>query len=912
MRTTVWYTLAIITFGACGGGDGDEQGNACGALMQPGALVITEMMVDPKGADAGLEWIEIYNPSGLEQCLNGVRIEVAGGSRTEQHFITANDDVLLSPGAYAVLGGDFVDGALYSFGDDLSFFNTSGTVHLKLGSGEIDSVPYGESNGLTVKEGRSFLLCGECRDSVCNDDPTRWNVAGGSPYDLLGNLGNPGTPNGDCACPAPEGIQATRKPKPGDLLITEIFANPKGADGDREWFEVLIVAQDAAIDFSGVEIVTQAGATSGTAVDPASCVIAPANDQVLFARGDAATNGGLDADYVYGTGITLANNQGYVGLLMNGEVLAGAAYTYSVEGKSAQYDITAGEWCEGSLPFGDGQGQGTPGEPNRECGVATCLLGGAAVSAQSPMPGELELTEVFPNTPGKEMPEREWLEVRVSGGREIDLNGLEFWNDPNGLKPVHTVEAQGGLCLRVQPGGIVVMARAKEESLNGLSEGVVIYVYSSLTMTTDGYLGLRYQGSLIDATEWTDAPDGRSLQKDPVSGQWCEASQQYWTAPDNKLAFGSPGIPNSTCGSTSVCRVGGSPRQVNLPKPGELVVNEIFANPAGNDSANREWLELYVSPSAVGSQLNGVEVFIKGASKGIIGEGSDQCVTVGSEFFVVGKSADTGNNGGITVDAALAGFGLPNSDVALSLAFDDLTYDFVYYDDPDDGIALQLDPDWKNRDSNDSPENWCAAQVNFNNTPELGTPGSENPPCGAEFCMENGEAKQLLKPYPDGLVITEVYANPDGADGKKEWFEVYVPPNKPAIHLNGVGIMKKAGEEPGYYFSSAVCLEMLPGQHYVLCRSEDPAENGGLDNCIGYGSIILVNEAGFLGLGKPGTIYDSVPSYGKAKDGISRSLDPEHYDAWDNDTGSNWCDTPSGKTFSDGLGTPGAMNPSCD
>jgi len=161
-------------------------------------------------------------------------------------------------------------------------------------------------------------------------------------------------------------------------------------------------------------------------------------------------------------------------------------------------------------------------------------------------------------------------------------------------------------------------------------------------------------------------------------------------------------------------------------------------------------------------------------------------------------------------------------------------------------------------------------------------------------------------------VITEVYANPDGADAKKEWFEVYLPPNASAAHLNGVGIMKKAGEEPAYYFNAEQCLLLEPGQHYVLCRSADPAQNGGLESCLEYGSLTLINDNGFLGLGKPGIIYDSVPSYGKAKDGISRSLDPEKYTADGNDSGNAWCDTPSKYTFADGRGTPGEKNPACE
>ena len=901
--------MGAMVVTACG--QSGEEG-VCSSEVQPGDLVITEIFIDPAGADEAKEWIEIVNVSSVPQCLNGLFVEVAGAN-IRQTVLEESDDIVIMPSSFAVLSGEQgPPDALAYWDNSFSLPSTATVLRLKRGNIVIDSVSWGGDEQPMPKEGRSLSLCAECLEAVCNDDPDWWTAAAGMPYDTAGNRGSPGTPNGTCACPAPPGTIAVRAPKPGDLQITEIYANPPGVDGDGEWFEVRIVAKDAAMDFSGVGIRRQIDGPVIATISADLCIAGAPDDYLVFGRSaDSGANGGVGVDYAYGSGLTLSNEGGYVGLVHGGQLLAGYAYGEVVDGRSLSYDEGSKEWCEGSIPFGDEGGFATPGGANPACGVATCLQGGTPVTAQVPVPGEVEIVEVFPNTPGKEIPEREWFEVRVTGGREIDLNGLEIWNDPEALSAVHTIRSDDGGCLRVQPGGHVVLARSAITALNGLPMGSIIAVYEALSMQSEGHLLLRYGGNTIDAVEWITSDDGRAVQKDISTGEWCNATKSYWTTPENKLSFGTPGSPNGTCSSGGTCQLGGGPRQLVLPTQGELIINEVFANPDGNDVANREWLELAFTESAMGKNLNGIELFAKGDSKGVIGAGSDACVTIEKPYLVLGKTADSGATGGVKVDIVMPEFSLANSDVSVTLSRAQTIYDFIYYSDPSDGVALQLDPDFMDISANDVPEHWCNSQIGFNNTPELGTPGAENPSCSAVFCLGGEGPQELLKIYPEELVITEVYANPKGSDGKKEWFEVYVVPGVSKVHLNGVGIMKKVGEEPAWTFTTPQCIELEGGKHYVLCRSANPAENGGLTACIEYGSVTLVNSGGVIGLGKPGVIYDLAPAYGDASDGISRQLDPEFYSASGNDSKDHWCDTPASSTFADGRGTPGQLNPAC-
>ena len=901
-------TTALVV-AACGEG-GDE--GVCSSAVQPGDLVITEVFVDPAGVDEGREWIEIVNVSNVPQCLNGLFVEAAGAT-IRQALLEDGDDIVIMPSSFGILSGELGPAdALAYWSGAFALPSTATVLRLKRGNTVIDSISWGGDAQPVPKEGRSLSLCAECLEAGCNDDPDWWTAAAGMPYDAAGNRGSPGTPNGTCACPAPPGIIAVRAPMPGDLLITEIYANPPGTDGDGEWFEVRIVAKDAAIDFSGVGIRRQIDGPIVASISADLCVTGAPDDYLVLGRSvDSGNNGGIAVDYAYGSGLTLSNEGGYVGLVHGDQLLAGHSYGAVADGRSLSYDDGSKEWCDGSIPFGDGGGFATPGSANPACGVATCLQGGTLVTAQVPVPGEVEIVEVFPNTPGKEIPEREWFEIRVTGSREIDLNGLEIWNDPEALSAVHTIHSDTGGCLRVLPGGHVVLARSAITALNGLPSGSIIAVYEALSMQSEGHLLLRYGGNTIDAAEWITSEDGRAVQKDISTGDWCSATKSYWTTPENKLAFGTPGSPNGSCGSGGTCQFAGGPRQLVMPFQGEVIINEVFANPDGNDVANREWLEVAFTESAMGKNLNGIELFVKGESKGVIGAGSDACVTIEKPYLVLGKTADTGATGGAAVDIVMPGMALANSDVSVTLSRAQTIYDFVYYSDPPDGVALQLDPDFKDISGNDDSDHWCNSQIGFNNTPELGTPGTENPSCSAVFCMGEGGAQELVKPYPEELVITEVYANPKGADDKKEWFEVYVVPGVGKVHLNGIGIMKKVGEGPDWTFTTPQCIELEGGQHYVLCRSANPAENGGLTACIEYGSITLVNSGGVIGLGKPGVIYDIVPAYGDASDGISRQLDPEFYSSVANDSKDHWCDAPASSTFSDGRGTPGQMNPAC-
>jgi hypothetical protein len=151
---------------------------------------------------------------------------------------------------------------------------------------------------------------------------------------------------------------------PGELLISEVLANP-GAVSDTagEWFE-LYNASANAIDLNGVKIRDE----GSNAFTIAGSLIINAGDYLVFGRnGDAAVNGGYNADYVYSS-FTMGNTNDAIIVESGGNIIASLIYNdaalYGANGRSAEliwngsafsYQLTST-----GLKFGLGD-SGTPG-----------------------------------------------------------------------------------------------------------------------------------------------------------------------------------------------------------------------------------------------------------------------------------------------------------------------------------------------------------------------------------------------------------------------------------------------------------------------------------------------------------------------------------------------------------------------
>lgn len=187
----------------------------------------------------------------------------------------------------------------------------------------------------------------------------------------------------------------------GDLIITEFMVNPSQVgDNVGEWVEVYNTT-DKPIAINGW--ILKDNVSPGHTIAATPPVVVPAKSYfVLAADGAEATNGGVKADYVYGTpGVQVQSftmSDGFadqVVLTWNSQVIDQVAYEplgslcgqpnppancadvgFALEpGKStaldpAQYDPTNNDsytaWCSGKSTYGAGD-YGTPGQANPPC-----------------------------------------------------------------------------------------------------------------------------------------------------------------------------------------------------------------------------------------------------------------------------------------------------------------------------------------------------------------------------------------------------------------------------------------------------------------------------------------------------------------------------------------------------------------
>src|SRR5262249_30179933 len=147
------------------------------------------------------------------------------------------------------------------------------TVTVSAGGALVDdaSVPAASS-------GVSQSLSPTKLDGVQNNDAASFCDA--SSAGLFGGVGTPGAANDACTV-GPSGDRCmegaternVRVPGPGELVITEVYANPPGTDAERDWLELYSRA-GASVDLNGLYLssTTAAGSHRDWQITSATCV----------------------------------------------------------------------------------------------------------------------------------------------------------------------------------------------------------------------------------------------------------------------------------------------------------------------------------------------------------------------------------------------------------------------------------------------------------------------------------------------------------------------------------------------------------------------------------------------------------------------------------------------------------------
>lgn len=929
--------VALATAAGCGGdgcGSGGDDGGAgaCEAGLLPGDLVITELMIDPAGADSGREWLEIYNAGPMEVDLQGVLLVHSAEDGTNAKLHRIGRSWLIPSDDYGVAGAvlDEEDVLVllphvdYGYAEVLGDMrNTAGRLAVACESEVIDDVIYGEAT-----EGAARGFTGDrTPDATGNDDLTLWCDAS-TELDAE-SRGTPGEPNDICvgtggplSCIDGGTLREARAPVLGDIVVAEVLANPEASEeGDGEWLELYVGAD---IDLNGVALGTDPTGVEAEPVASNECVPVAAGTRLVFAASDDPTlNGGLP-QVDQPLGFSLRNSDGQVVVSYAGEVLDVLAYGTAPTGAAVNLDPSYHTpednddpryLCAATTPFGAGD-LGTPGQANVACDIPApegqCLdADGSFRDVVAPAPGDLVVTEVMANPEAAaEEGDSEWLELQALG--TFDLNGLHLGTVEGEVRD--TIESAA--CLPMQPGDHAVIAREADPAINGGLPQVDATFGFSL-VNSNGVLWVGTDQATVDLVGWASVPAGAARSLDPSAADpqanddeaaWCPAITAYG---DGDL--GTPGADNPSCGTvpTGTCLDGGVERDVVIPQLGDLVITEWMADPSIVADAEGEWFEILATASV---DLNGLQLANDAAlTDASLPAGGDCLAVAAGEYAVVARGDDPLVNGGLPPVVGTFGFGLTNSGGALYVGLGGEVLDAVTWATSTPGAATTVDPSAEDPVGNDDPANACTATTPFSGG--LGTPGAQGPACGGGMagdgmCLDGGVARPIVYPTAGQLVLNEWMPNPDVvSDTNGEWFELYVGA---AVDLNELQLSRfTAGAfQLETTLAAADCLTVPAGSYVVFAKSLDPLVNGALPVADFAFAFSLNNTSSGLAVGVADVHLDEVQWAGSTA-GAATSLDPAAQTTAGNDVAGNLCPATDPYGPGDNSGTPGAANPAC-
>ncbi|HET6613259.1 MAG TPA: lamin tail domain-containing protein [Kofleriaceae bacterium] len=537
-----------LSLAACGPREALEGG--CDADLFAGDLVITEIFANPEGKDDGKEWFEIYNATASAIDLKGVVLIASkeDTSGAEQHVMT---DTTIAAGQYLVVGAALPDLIAdqphmdYGYGPALSL-RQSGRIAIVCGSTIVDETNYPE-----MPEATSLALDGAVApDYTANDSPDNW-----CPSEVeyaTGAFGSPKEANPPCGTTTPgqcsEGgvLRDVVSPAPGDLVITEIMANPDAANDETgEWFEVLV---NADVDLNGLAVGTTPGEPEVIVGDgQQECLHVAAGTYVVFAASlEATDNGGLPvASYAIDFGLSNSGDSLYLGTgdqvldqvtWQSGDVYTGAATSLDPGSLDPTANDDFGVWCEAVDVYGAGD-KGTPGAENPACDFplpdGMCEEEGVARAIVAPVAGDITISEWMANPDAVTDDKGEWFEAVASA--DFDLNGLELGTvDPvDGPQLETTIQSRA--CLPVTAGSFVVFSNNGDMDTNGGLPKVDAVISFGLTNSDSGvFVGAG--GEVLDQVSYATTEAGASTMID-------DAGTTCTTPPEKTYGLGDIGTP---------------------------------------------------------------------------------------------------------------------------------------------------------------------------------------------------------------------------------------------------------------------------------------------------------------------------------------------------------------------------------
>ncbi|HST59481.1 MAG TPA: lamin tail domain-containing protein, partial [Longimicrobium sp.] len=275
----------------------------------------------------------------------------------------------------------------------------------------------------------------------------------------------------------------------------------------------------------------------------------------------------------------------------------------------------------------------------------TAAKAGARLDIQAAAGPTLVINEIMPNPAGVADELGEWFEVHNTGTAPIDLQNYRIGSNNDA---VHVINQS----VVVPAGGYAVLARNGDAAVNGGVTANYSYAHQTFNLNNSAtdWLALRNpDGATLDSVSWgtVSPPNGASRGVIDPAADNLVMSGTNWSTQTAVYGLGdkgTPGAANNGSGTTP-------PPPPPPATTGDVVINEVLADPRAVLDANGEWFEVHNrGTSAV--NLQGWTIASQGDAAHVI---SQSVVIAAGGFAVLGRDSSTATNGGVTLRYVYAG-----------------------------------------------------------------------------------------------------------------------------------------------------------------------------------------------------------------------------------------------------------------
>ncbi len=536
---------------------------------------------------------------------------------------------------------------------------------------------------------------------------------------------------------------------PGALIVTEFMANPDNTGGEYQWIEFYNTT-DEWLTLAGCTLRDEGGESTTVG---AGALVPPKGFALLTYVGTPSSWLGTDPVGYY-SDVILEETGDEILLECRGALIDKVTYGPGVVVKLASTQLKpelfsgsanddAGAWCTALEPFGDGLGLGTPGLANSACVV---------VDPCEPNPCQ--------NPPAPGCDSQAAVVLSFTGPGECRLVGQSYACD----YPPHVEDCKsnGQICQNAQcitvidPCNPDPCATPPGDYCQPDFKTLVHYTGAGVCSVVDGVADCQFDSYNEDCSD---------------QGKQCKAAKCVEIIVEAK--------------PTAV---------------GDVIISEFMAQ-AGPEPDYGEWIELYNTTNTALNMKDCALIDMSGQAHTFFGN----VVIEAHGYLLLGRSADTVKNYGITPDYVYSGFLLDNGSDYIIIKCGTKKIDELFYQSAFlvETRSTQLDPPLMNYLDNDLATSWCPSQFPFGTAGRFGTPGTANIACSAlvepvDWCALYAPLEQ--KAVPGTMVL---YA---GLVQESPWTDItpFVDPQGPIRADVGYGpIDSDPASEPLWVWQTA-------------------------------------------------------------------------------------------------------------